>query len=188
VHINTAYGALISVTTLILIALSATLITSLLLSTTSNIHTTTLAQTTEETATLIILPSIGGITDKEPGTYNITAGHEITLTAIPSEGFFFRYWVISGDMPNQENSLALDSNVVSTNPVTVICEQGSTYRFQAVFTSNADLTLEDLPKGITLTESTETIIFLVIIALSEAVILGVLYVRHNKKRGFSLND
>ena len=181
-RINTVYGVIISVTTLILIALSATLITSLSVNTSSNIHTAILAQATEDdNATLIILPSTGGTTDISPGTYNITAGNEITLTAIPSEDFFFRYWVISGHTPGHGNDLDLDTNVASANPITVTCMQGNTYRFQAVFTSNTELTLEDLPKGITLTKVTETIAFLVVIALSEAVILGILYARRNRK-------
>ncbi len=181
-HINTGYGVIISVTTLILIALSSTLITTLSMSTANNIYTAILAQATEdENATLIILPSIGGTTDISPRTYNITAGDEITLTAKPSEGFFFRYWVISGHMQDHDKAITSDTNVATVNPITVTGIQGNIYRLQAVFTNNADLTLEDLPKGITLTEVTETISFLVIIALFEAVILGILYARRNRK-------
>lgn len=182
-HINTAYAAVISVTTLILIALSSTLVTTISSSITSNIHTSILAKAApDDVATVIVLPSIGGATSISAGTYNVTSGEDIALSAVPSEGFFFKYWVISGYMPGHDQELALDTNVTSTNPITIICEQGNTYRIQAVFTNSADSTLDNLPQGITLTQATETIAFLVAVSLAEAIILAVLYVNHMKKK------
>ncbi len=181
-RINTTYGTIISITTLILIALSSTLVTTLSMNTEGDIHSAILARSIEDTnATLIILPSIGGTTDIAPGTYNITAGNEVSLTAIPSEGFLFRYWIISGSKQGYGDASLLNANMTSANPLTITCLQGDTYRLQAVFTTNTDFTLEDLSKGITITKVKETVAFLVIIALSEAAILGILYIRRNRK-------
>ena len=88
-HIKTIYGIVISITTLILIALSSILVTTISLNMSNNVHTTVLAQTIEDdNATLIILSSIGGTTNIKPGVYNITAG-KIMLTATAEKVFLW---------------------------------------------------------------------------------------------------
>jgi hypothetical protein len=180
-HIKNIYGIVISVTTLILIALSATLVTTISLNISSNVHTTVLAQTIEDSnATLIILPSIGGTTNINPGVYNITAG-KIMLAATAEEGFYFGHWVISGHMKDHSERSFFTNNSTLTNPLVVTCTQGNVYRFQAIFTASEKLTYEDLPKGIALTNDIETIVFLGAITFFEAVILSTIYIRHRKK-------
>lgn len=181
--VNNVYAVIISVTTLILIVLSSILATTVLVNSTSNIHTAVLAQASADNiATITILPSIGGTTNMSEGTYNITVKEKVTLTAIPSEGFFFKYWVISGYVTDRYKSTVTDMNITSTNPITITCAQGDIYRLQAVFTSNPDVTLDNLPRGVTFTKTTDAIIFLVGISLVEATILGVLYVRCIRKK------
>lgn len=106
------------------------------------------AQTDNE-ATVVVLPSVGGTTDPEPGTYNYTEGTEITLTATPNEGFEFLYWIASGDFtpgPGSPNIVIVDGEPISipafpqfdyitftTNPAQIICGYGYTYQYQAVF-------------------------------------------------------
>ncbi|MBS3782509.1 MAG: hypothetical protein KGY68_07905 [Candidatus Thermoplasmatota archaeon] len=45
-------------------------------------------------------PSRGGTTDPEPGTHNFSEDGEITVTAIPEEGWRFTHW--SGDVPEEK--------------------------------------------------------------------------------------
>jgi len=181
-HIKTIYGIVISITTLILIALSSILVTTISLNMSNNVHTTVLAQTIEDdNATLIILSSIGGTTNIKPGVYNITAG-KIMLTATAEKGFFFGHWIISGHTKDQSEDSFFSSSSASTNPLVVTCTQGNIYRFQAIFTASEKLTYEDLPKGIALTNDIETTSFLVVITFFEVVILSAIYVKRRKKK------
>lgn len=112
----------------------------------------TLAQDNE--ATIIILPSAGGDTSPEPGTYVYPEGTQITLEATPDEGFQFLFWIVSGEFtPNQSGQTEGDPNVIiidgepipiirfpevdfltfTNNPAQITCGFGYTYEYQAVF-------------------------------------------------------
>lgn len=111
-----------------------------------------LAQDNE--ATIVILPSAGGTTNPEPGTYVHDEGTEITLEATPDEGFEFLYWVVKGEFtPNQPgqtegnpNEVLIDGEPIAivrfpeidflsftNNPAMITCGFGYTYEYQAVF-------------------------------------------------------
>ena len=104
-------------------------------------------------ATIIILPSSGGTTNPNPGSYIYSDGTTITLNAIPNEGFEFLYWVASGDFtPGTEirdpnvivdgefvfippvEFTGSDSLIFTNNPARITCGFGYTYRYQPVFT------------------------------------------------------
>jgi hypothetical protein len=116
------------------------------------------ANAQNETAEVIVVNSVGGTTDPEAGTYTYNYGEDITLTATASDGFKFQYWVIQGlytpghNIPSvnfpenyqadpnwvpsfpQPSETAMDSLIISTNPLKVKCGYGYTYIYQAVFT------------------------------------------------------
>src|SRR3990170_2310761 len=133
------------------LALLVTLLVATLLTT-----MTAFAQT--ETAEVIVVSSIGGTTTPAAGTYTYNYGDTIELTATALEGFKFQYWVIQGiytpghnvppinfpenaeidpewvpDFPSP-STLAMDSLIMSTNPLKIICGYGYTYMYQPVFT------------------------------------------------------
>lgn len=128
----------------IVLALSLTLMLSSL--------SVALAQ--ENEATIIILPSAGGTTSPEPGTYVYAEDTQITLEATPDEGFEFLYWVVKGEFtPNQPgqtegnpNEVLVDGEPIpivrfpeidflsfTANPAMITCGFGYTYEYQAVF-------------------------------------------------------
>jgi hypothetical protein len=117
------------------------------------------AQTLDQ-AVVVITSSIGGTTDPAPGTYNYDNGTNIVITATPSEGYAFHYWVISGSytpghsptdfgyitdpetgeiiaqIPRPDTT-GINSLVYDGNPLNVTCGYGYTFTYQAVFTSTA---------------------------------------------------
>jgi hypothetical protein len=67
---------------------------------------------------LTITSREGGTTDPLPGTYNYTAGSSVNVTAIPSSGYSFDYWLLDGEERTE-------------NPTTVIMDANHT--LEAVF-------------------------------------------------------
>jgi hypothetical protein len=67
---------------------------------------------------LTITSREGGTTDPLPGTYNYTAGSSVNITAIPSSGYSFDYWLLDGEERTE-------------NPTTVIMDANHT--LEAVF-------------------------------------------------------
>jgi len=47
---------------------------------------------------LTIIETVGGTTDPVPGTYIYIGGSEVTIRAIPNEGFAFSHWLLNGDI------------------------------------------------------------------------------------------
>jgi hypothetical protein len=122
---------------------------------------------TGEQAIVVVLASLGGTVDPEPGTYTYDFAATITLEATPDSGYEFLYWAISENynvdsnqppivypsgvspddpnyMPDFPSSSAVAQNnlVISMNPLTVICGYGYTFQYQAVFAST-----ETAPSG-----------------------------------------
>jgi hypothetical protein len=112
---------------------------------------------TLDTATVIVLSTVGGTTDPEPGTYTYAEGETITLIATPNEGFEFQHWLISGnyttthnqpplnipeqrladpnfvpDLP-QPDRTGIDNLVISESRLDIICGYGYTFTYQPVF-------------------------------------------------------
>jgi hypothetical protein len=67
---------------------------------------------------LTITSTEDGTTDPVPGTYNYTAGSSVNVTAIPSSGYSFDYWLLDGEERTE-------------NPTTVIMDANHT--LEAVF-------------------------------------------------------
>jgi len=67
---------------------------------------------------LTITSREGGTTDPLPGTYNYTAESSVNVTAIPSSGYSFDYWLLDGEERTE-------------NPTTVIMDANHT--LEAVF-------------------------------------------------------
>jgi hypothetical protein len=132
-----------------------TAITLILLTATLMLASFASAQTSNQ-AIVTILPSTGGSTSPAPGTYNYDNGTTIVLTATPSNGFEFKYWVVSGEFtpghtsgaanfvtdPNTGEIIQLprpiatggiDSIVFTANPANITCGYGYTFSYQAVF-------------------------------------------------------
>jgi hypothetical protein len=109
-----------------------------------------------EEAIVVILPSAGGTTSPGPGTYAYPNGTNIVLSATPSSGYEFKYWIASGNytpghtagqgvtivdpetgeviggFPRPQFS-GIDSLVFTANPANITCGYGYTYYYQAVF-------------------------------------------------------
>ncbi len=105
--------------------------------------------------TVVTLASVGGTVNPAPGTYVYAYGDTINITATPSEGYEFKYWIIDGEytVGNNVPDITYPSDVppdwipgfdppsivpvyratASQNPLTIICGYGYTFRYQAVF-------------------------------------------------------
>lgn len=113
----------------------------------------TIAMAQENQAEVIIVYSVGGTTDPVAGTYKYNEVDVINITATPSDGFEFKYWIFqvlytSGTnqppvvIPEDEEpwpqlpsptQLAQDAGTLTQNPLAIICGYGYTIMYQAVF-------------------------------------------------------
>ena len=74
-------------------------------------------------ATVIVTPSLGGTTDPS-GTTTYNDGTSVTFTATPDATAVFANWIIS---------TSAGSSIVTQNPVTLPVVGGTTYNVQAIF-------------------------------------------------------
>jgi hypothetical protein len=131
------------------------LLATMLLLAVSN-PTTVNAQATSG-ANVVINPATGGTTNPAAGSYLYPNGTTVTLTATPSGGYIFQYWVISGGLlpgqaqgipavfidpatgqevdvfPNSPLVLGGNTITITTNPVNIECGYGYSYQYQAIF-------------------------------------------------------
>ena len=85
-------------------------------------------------AYIVILPSAGGTTNPNPGTYALANAAQTQLTATPDEGFEFSHWIISGShMAGAHGAYPFTANPTD-NPYMVDHGYGNVYDYQAVFT------------------------------------------------------
>lgn len=115
----------------------------------------------QQVAIVTLVAAVGGTTSPAAGTYTYNYGDTITLTATPSTGYKFAYWIIRGlytpghnvppiNYPEQAaedpnwvpafpnpSQVAEDSLVTSSNPLKIICGYGYSYLYQPVFMSTA---------------------------------------------------
>jgi hypothetical protein len=131
------------------------------------------AQTSADSVTVIIPPSIGGTTNPAAGTYTYTTNDTQTLTAIPDSGYVFQYFIVSGDytsghtpavptnvtdpdtgevigvFPSLPSSPAtgIDNLVITANPILISHGFGYTYTWQAVFASISSTSPTPPPSG-----------------------------------------
>lgn len=76
-------------------------------------------------AVVVVLDSIGGSTNPEPGTYTYRDGSVINLEATPDSGYTFQYWVAVGEDGHP--------TALTDNPTGITCGYGYTYSYQAMF-------------------------------------------------------
>jgi hypothetical protein len=101
-------------------AVSTILLTAMILSASMGIINA-LAQ--GDQATVVIMASVGGVSDPIPGSNSYANGTDVVLTATPDSDFVFLQWVVSG---------AIDFTTTD-NPYTLTVTGGSTYSVQPVF-------------------------------------------------------
>ena len=90
---------------------------------------TTPTGTERATAIVVVKETVGGTTNPGPGTYTFAEGSSITLTATPSEGQEFQYWIASGSGVSGHG----ESTVLMDNPLTILCGIGYSYDYLPVF-------------------------------------------------------
>lgn len=114
---------------------------------------------TAAAGSVVVLDSVGGSTDPQPGTYTYSTDAIVMLTATADSGFEFDHWIISGGpMPGHGD---LDNNVTTANPLETHAVSGYSYDYQPVFTP---VGAETQPSGIP-SYIYAAIIILVIIAV-----------------------
>ena len=111
-----------------------------------------------DTAIVIMEPSIGGTTNPSAGTYAYANGTNFVLTATPDAGYTFQYWIVNGnvtpghittgkvsviydengniiaEIPRQSTEPGtIDSLTFTANPANVSHGYGYTYSYSAVF-------------------------------------------------------
>ena len=98
-------------TTILLILLSSTILLAL--------SPSALAQTDQA---IVILNTAGnGTTNPAPGSYNYASGSAIVLTAIPSQGYVFSHWEITGGYNTANNPpLLIPPDWIDPNTYTAI--------------------------------------------------------------------
>lgn len=111
---------------------------------------------TNDTAIVIMEPSVGGTTNPPQGVYAYPNGTSFTFTATPNPGYTFQFWVVNGNVtpghtaqqftilyddngnviaqiPRANTNTTIDSLTFTTNPVNVSHGYGYTYAYTAVF-------------------------------------------------------
>ena len=83
-------------------------------------------------ATVIVLPSAGGTTTPDQGTYALADATAMMLTATPTSGWQFSHWTICGESTNHGGAPV--NWTPTENPYNVNHGYGYTYYYQAVFT------------------------------------------------------
>lgn len=86
-------------------------------------------------AIVVILPAAGGSTVPAPGAYAFDNATAFNMTAIPSNGWSFSHWVISGNT-NVSHGGAPVNLEPTDNPYNVNHGYGATYYYQPVFTQS----------------------------------------------------
>ncbi|MCW3982831.1 MAG: hypothetical protein NWE96_02425 [Candidatus Bathyarchaeota archaeon] len=94
---------------------------------------TSLPADISKAAIIVVLASAGGTTNPPPGTYALADATQTTLTAIPSEGYQFSHWSISGYPIVGAHGTAPFTTTPTDNPYTVDHGYGNRYAYQAVF-------------------------------------------------------
>jgi parallel beta-helix repeat protein len=94
-----------------------------------------------ESYTLTIMSKAGGTTNPVPGTYSYIAGENITVAAIPDDGYSFWNWMVDNET-RQENPLDITMNsnhsltvlfVDVTSPeILIICPQNKAYNNETI--------------------------------------------------------
>jgi hypothetical protein len=129
-HTSVESAVVISVISLVLVALGSILILNGNWNITHDAPSAVLAPSLAKTQ-VTVLSSVGGTTDPTAGNYAYQAESLITLNATAEERFVFDAWIITSTA-NSGNSQGTQ-NRSATNPITVQCRAGYEYVFQAVF-------------------------------------------------------
>ncbi len=83
-------------------------------------------------AVVVLLASAGGTTNPPPGAYPVANATELSITAVPNDGWKFAYWIISGDPMTGHGGYPFTATPTD-NPYIVGHGYGFTYNYQAVF-------------------------------------------------------
>ena len=112
--------------------------------------------TSNDTAIVIMQPSVGGTTDPPAGTHVYANGTSFVFTATPDPGYTFQYWVVNGnftpghttgsvsiiydengnpilEIPRPNPNVTIDSFTFTNNPANVSHGYGYTFSYTAVF-------------------------------------------------------
>ncbi len=140
----------------------------------------TLPTVMSSAAIVVVLAANGGTSSPAPGTYALADASQLMLTAMPSSGWVFSHWVISGS-PMTHGAYAFTATPTD-NPYTVDHGYGNTYNYQPVFVpagstqpTPTGATPTPAPGGSFMSMSIETwiIIALVIVIVVMAIGFGV---------------
>jgi hypothetical protein len=131
-----------------------------------------------------VLASAGGTTTPGPGLYGLVSAEQLSIKAVPADGFVFYHWVITGTyMPGHGGSPSLDTNIPTDNPLVIGHGEGYKYTYQAVFLP-VGVTPPGAPPPTTSSTgiSTEIIIAIVVVIVIIAVAaVAIVYMRRGKK-------
>ena len=99
------------------------------------IFTPTSTPPSTNNAIVVVVDSIGGSTDPEPGTYYFAEESSIQIEATPEQGYEFDSWVAEaeGETPVQ----------LVDNPLSIECGFGYEYEYQAMFRPIGTSTTEE---------------------------------------------
>ena len=131
-------------------------------------------------AYIVILPSAGGTTNPNPGTYVLADAAQTQLTATPDEGFQFSHWIISGShMAGAHGQYPFTANPTD-NPYMVDHGYGNVYDYQAVFTPvgteptpSSGATATPAPGVMGLTTETWIIVGLIVVIVVLLIAFGI---------------
>ena len=137
-------------------------------------------------AIVVVLPAAGGTTNPPAGTYALANAAQTTLTAIPSSGWQFSHWVITGDLGSIKGHAFTPTP--TENPYTVDHGYASQFNYQPVFIPTGST--EPTPTGGAtatptggiggLTTETGIIIALVVVIVVILIAFGVFAMRKKK--------
>jgi hypothetical protein len=131
-----------------------------------------------------ILPSAGGTTEPAPGTYAVANATQVTIRAIPDNGWQFVHWVISGG-PMTGHGGSPFTATPTDNPYTVGHGYGFTYDYQPVFIPTGTTAPTPTPTSSTgggiSTETTIIIALAVVIVIILVAVGAFEYMRRSKK-------
>lgn len=88
-------------------------------------------------AVVVVLESVGGSSDPDPGTYYYAEDTTIILEATPDQGYEFDSWVAFG--PDGHPIQFTD------NPTSIVCGYGYEYEYQPMFRPEGTVTDGEIP-------------------------------------------
>ncbi len=126
-------------------------------------------------AYVMLVAAVGGTTNPPPGLYRLADATQFYITAVPSDGWQFSQWVISGFPYDTEHGGDPFTGVRTENPYLIDHGYGNRYDYQPVFTLIGGATPSPTAPGgggVIGGLSTETLLIIALVVVIIIILIG----------------